>query len=298
MSLSLNLFIVIITVFNIIACLWLIYWTTKKHKGEAPAKQGDTTGHTWDDNLQEYNNPLPRWWLWLFYITIAFAFIYFYFYPGLGSYTGNLDWSQTSSYEQEMARSDKKYGVLFAEYRKQAIPELAQNQRAMESGQRLFLNHCATCHGTDAGGTAGFPNLSDNTWLYGGTAETIKFSIMHGRSGVMPPLGAGLSDDKLHNIASYVISLSRSPDANADLADGKAQFQQLACGGCHGADAKGNPALGAPNLTDSDWLYGGSLEAIKQTIKQGRNGQMPAHKDLLGEDKVHLLAAYVYHLSH
>lgn len=294
MSAGWNWYIVIITVVNILACLWLIKWTASK-KGE-DAKAGDTTGHVWDDDLAEYSNPLPRWWLWLFYITIIFAFIYLAFYPGLGNFKGMFGWNQKGQYEDEMAAADRQFAPIFADYAKQAIPELAKNTKAMESGQRLFLNYCSTCHGSAALGAPGFPNLTDKDWLYGGEPEAIKTTILDGRVGSMPAMGAGMTPEQLDQITAYVMSLSgRSADA-AQVEAGKAIYNQFACMGCHGPDGTG-ANLPGPNLTDKVWLYGGSPGSIRETIQKGRNGVMPAHRNFLGEEKSHLLAAYVYSLS-
>lgn len=286
--------VIIITVGNIVACYWLVKWATKPHKGEVAT--GDVTGHKWDETLEEYNNPLPRWWLWLFYITIVFGFAYLALYPGLGNYKGSLGWSSTGQYDYEMQQSEAKYKPIFTGFAKQDLESLAKDEKAIKVGQRLFLNYCATCHGSDAGGTRGFPNLSDNDWLWGGSAETIKTSILDGRVGSMPPWQSALGDQGVDEVAQYVVSLSgRQHDASKAQA-GKARFEMM-CVACHGMDGKGNQALGAPNLTDNIWLYGGSLGVIKQTISKGRMGIMPAHRDFLGEDKVHVLAAYIHSLS-
>ncbi len=296
MSGNWSLYIIILTVVNILGCFWIIRWTAKKKTAEE-AKQGDTTGHTWDGDLQEFNNPLPRWWLWLFYITIVFAGIYLALYPGLGDYAGKWEWDQESQYKQEMAAADKKYGPLYAAYAEKPIEQLAKDKKAMASGQRLFLNYCATCHGSDAGGAIGFPNLSDKDWLYGGSGDQIKTSILDGRVGAMPALGAGLTPERLDAITAYVLKLSgREADAK-QVEVGKAVYSELACFACHGQDGKGNATNGFPNLTDNVWLYGGSPGQIKETLQKGRMGNMPAHREFLGEQKAHLLAAYVYSLS-
>lgn len=286
--------VIIITVGNIVACYWLVRWATKPRHGEAAT--GDVTGHKWDDTLEEYNNPLPRWWLWLFYITIVFAFAYLALYPGLGNYRGSLGWSSTGQYQDEMRKADDEYGPVFAAFAKQSVDELAKNDNAVKVGQRLFLNYCATCHGSDAGGTRGFPNLTDNDWLWGGSSAAIKTTIMHGRTGSMPPWQAALGDQGVDEVANYVVSLSGRDHDAAMASAGKAKFEMM-CVACHGADGKGNQAMGAPNLTDKTWLYGSSMGVIKQTISKGRTGIMPAHGEFLGEDKVHVLAAYILSLS-
>lgn len=286
-------YVVLLTLGNIYACFWLVRWATRKRSNEAA--EGDVTGHSWD-GLEEYNNPLPRWWLWLFYITIVFSLIYIVLYPTIGNYQGILNWSSDSEYQQEMDAADAKYGPIFTKLAQQDVAALAADKKATQIGQRLFLNYCATCHGSDAGGGAGFPNLRDKDWLYGGSPEAIKASIMHGRRGMMPPWGAALGEQGVDEATAYVMSLSgRTVDA-AKASAGKARFNMM-CVACHAADGTGNQAMGAPNLTDKLWLYGGSEKAIAASIRNGRNGVMPAHKEFLGEDKVHVLAAYVYSLS-
>lgn len=298
MSSGISWYIAIVTIANILACVWLIWWTIKPKAGESA--KGDVMGHTWDGDLEEYNNPLPRWWLYLFYITIVFALVYLLLYPGLGSYAGLLGWSQDKQYEQEVARAQEKFDPIFEQYAKQDVATLVGDPRAKRIGERLYVTYCATCHGSDAGGAVGFPNLRDDDWLWGGSPDAIQTSILNGRvagmGGGMPAAGTlGLSDTDVENLVAYVMSLSgRQVDAQKAAA-GKEKF--AVCAGCHGPDGKGNQALGAPNLTDNIWLYGGSPGAIRATIENGRKGVMPAHKDFLGEAKVHLLTAYVYGLS-
>lgn len=290
-----SLYVIVITALNILACFWLIRWTSKKRTG-GEAAQGEVTGHTWDGDLQEYNNPLPRWWLWMFYITIVFAIGYLIIYPGMGNYQGTAKWDQTSQYAAEMAAAEATYQPIFEAYAKKPISELAKDPVAMESGHRLFLNNCAICHGSNAEGLNGFPNLTDHDWLYGGEPQMIKASILDGRNGVMPPMGAGMNQEQLAALTQYVLSLSGHGTDESQVAAGKPMFDSL-CVACHGADGKGNTALGAPNLTDNIWLYGGTPAAIQQTLTQGRQGKMPAHREFLGEARAHLLAAYVYSLS-
>ncbi len=295
-------FISIIAVLSFIGCYLMIRWTSRRRAGEA--NEGEVTGHTWDEDLQELNNPLPAWWLWMFYITIVFGLVYMALYPALGRFEGIFNWSQKDQYEAEVAAAEARFAPIFAAYAKQPIPQLAGDAAAMRAGQRLFLNYCAQCHGSSATGAVGFPNLTDEDWLYGGTPEAIKTSILKGRQGMMPPMAAALGgDENVEDVAHYVLSLSGAPHDAARAAAGKAKFG--ACAGCHGPDGKGslamgNPAMGAPNLTDGVWLHsnGPSLEAVMTAIREGRSGEMPAHEALLGEDKVHLLAAYVYSLSH
>ncbi len=287
--------VIALTLVNIFACYWLIKWTMKVREGESAV--GEVTGHAWD-GLQEYNNPLPRWWLWLFYFTIVFALVYLVLYPGLGNFKGMLGWSSAGQYMDEVKTADAKYGPIFARFAGTPIPELAKDKQAMEAGRRLFATYCTQCHGSDAGGTTHFPNLTDNDWLYGGTPEKIKETILNGRNGLMPPMGPVLGEQGVEEVAAYVMSLS-GREVDPKLAEaGKQKFVSAGCVGCHGMDAKGNQAIGAPNLTDTTWLHGSTARSIKETITKGRKSHMPAHKDFLGEDKVHLLAAYVYSLSH
>jgi cytochrome c oxidase cbb3-type subunit 3 len=295
MSNFLNWFITIISVGSFLGCVWLIWWSSRPRHNDAP--EGEVTGHTWDDGtLAEYNNPLPRWWLWLFYITIIFGLVYFFLYPAMGNYKGSLGWTQEGQYDQEMAKADQRYEPIFKAYAEQPIPALAKNEEAMKTGRRLFINYCSSCHGSDAGGAPGFPSLKDKDWLYGGSPENIETTILNGRMGNMPNLSAAIGGQEgVDELANYVLSLSGNAVDKAKAEAGKAKF--AVCAGCHGMDGKGNTTIGAPNLTDDIWLYGGSLGAIKKTISNGRNGVMPAHKDFLGTEKVHLLAAYVYSLS-
>jgi len=288
--------IAVITVASIVGCLLLLFSvSTGKVKRDANG-QVQTTGHTWDEDLGEFNNPLPRWWMWLFIITIVFGLGYLAFYPGLGAFQGKLGWSSANEYQEELQKAEAQYGPLFKQYASRDLKLVAADPQARAIGQRLFLNYCSQCHGSDARGGKGFPDLTDRDWLWGGKPEDIKATIMNGRNGVMPVMGGSLTGDAdVRNVASYVLSLSGSNEDGLAVFNGKAKF--AACAGCHGADGKGNPLLGAPNLTDKVWLHGGGIENVMETIRKGRNSVMPAHKDFLGEDKVHLLAAYVWSLS-
>lgn len=295
MSLSVSLYIIALVVGNTLGMWWLIRWTSKPIQSDH--SQDNTTGHTWDGDLQEFNNPLPRWWLWMFYFTIIFTGLYLLLFPGLGSFKGALGWSSTGQYEGEMATADERYQPIFAQYATKSVAEVAKDAKAQEMGQRLFVTYCASCHGSDARGALGFPNLADNDWLWGGEADTIKTTILNGRVGAMPAWGPILGEEKVEQVASYVQTLSgREADATKAAA-GQAVFATN-CAACHGIEGKGNPLMGAPNLTDNVWLYGNSPKTLVETITKGRQGKMPAHKDFLGEEKVHLLAAYVYSLSH
>ncbi len=275
--------------------VWLFYLLRGTNKAET--EEGVPTGHVWDENLEELNNPLPRWWLYMFYFTIFFAFGYLILYPGMGSFKGILGWTEVGEYEQEVADADAKFGPLFAQFEQTAIPELAKDEAAMKAGERLFVNYCAVCHGSDARGAPGFPNLRDNDWLHGGSPEKFEESILSGRnSASMISWEASLGGEEgVNQVAEYVMSLS-GRDVDATLAaEGETKF--ALCAGCHMPDGTGNQALGAPNLTDNIWLYGGSPRAIKESIAKGRQGIMPAHNEFLGTAKSHILAAYVYSLS-
>ncbi len=287
-------YVAVISVVSILGCAVLLY--SQSMTRPAKGQKVELHGHVWDEDLTEYNNPLPRWWAWLFYITIVFSLGYLAVYPGLGNFGGTFNWTSTNEYEAEIKQANAEYAPLFDKYLKVDIATLAKDAKANAMGQRLFLNDCAQCHGSDAGGAKGFPSLRDKDWLYGGDPATIETSILGGRNGVMPALGAAIGGEPgIKEVANYVRSLSGLKH-DAKLAEaGKAKF--AICAACHGAEAKGNPAMGAPNLTDAIWLYGNSEETITETIRNGRNNMMPAQKERLGEAKIHLLAAYVYSLG-
>jgi cytochrome c oxidase cbb3-type subunit 3 len=288
----------VLTLFGLVG--WgVMMWSQSQHKITLPpgaTALRQTTGHLWDVDLTELNTPMPRWWMWLFYITIVFALAYLVLYPGLGNYAGSLGWKSTEAYQQELKQAEADYGPLFAKYQQQDLKAVAADPQAHAIGERLFLTYCAQCHGSDARGSKGFPNLTDRDWLHGGEPDVIKTTIMNGRIGVMPSMAAALGSEKdVENVAHYVLSLSGSTSDPIKSVLGKAKFG--ACAACHGADGHGNQALGAPNLSDRVWLYGGSADTIMETIRRGRNNTMPAFKDFLGEGKVHVLAAYVWSLS-
>ncbi len=278
----------------IVAIVWLLQVTRKTKSDETTTDE--LMDHSYD-GIQEYNNPMPRWWIQLFYITIIFSIGYLVLYPGLGNWKGTLGWTQQNQHEAELAKANEIYNPIFEKYGAISIPQLvAEEPKAIEMGKRIFLNNCAVCHGSDAGGVAGFPNLRDKDWLWGGSPDKIVESISNGRTGTMPAWGGSLDELSLQQVTSYVFSLS-GRKADKDLAEaGKATFQMY-CVACHGAEGKGMDILGAPNLTDNIWLYGGSPATVTKTIREGRSGSMPAHADLLSKDKIHLVAAYIYGLS-
>jgi cytochrome c oxidase cbb3-type subunit 3 len=291
-----SLFVIVLTLVNIIACVWLLRWTAKPRSATEKIGGGADTGHVWDKDLREYNNPLPKWWLWLFYITVAFGLIYLALYPGLGSLRGVKGWSQASQYEDERAAAEAKAAQYLAPFAEMTVPQLAADPKAMATARNLFQNNCAQCHGSDGGGARGFPNLADKNWQWGGDPDTIVQTITAGRIAAMPPWGAVLGAEGVDAVVAYVQQLSGQQADATIAAAGKTQFETM-CAACHGIDGKGMAAVGAPDLTDDIWLYGGDAATIKQTIEGGRAGQMPAFGDRLGAERVRLLAAYALHLS-
>jgi len=291
--------IAIIVVISMLACLWLL-WSQSKVKVKLGADGKplpvDTTGHVWDEDLTEQNNPLPRWWQWLFYLTVIFSAGYLILFPGLGSLKGSLGWSSANAYDKEMKDAEAQFGPIFNKYLATDIPVLAKDPQAHAIGERLFLNTCSQCHGSDAQGGKGYPNLTDKDWLYGGEPKTIETTITEGRHGIMPVMAPAVgSDDDVRNVANYVLSLSDSAHDPIKAALGKPKF--VVCAACHGMDGKGNQAIGAPNLTDKIWLYGGGIDNVMAAVNKGHDNVMPAHKDILSPAKIHLLAAYVWSLS-
>lgn len=282
--------IIVLTLGTIAGTTWILFANRKTDDKE-------TTGHVFD-GIEEYDNPLPAWWFWGFLISIIFAVGYIIAYPGLGNFAGVLGWTQQNQYENEVSRANDKYGPIYAEFAAQPIAELAQNERAMRMAGRLFTDNCAQCHGADAMGSRGFPNLTDNVWNWGGEPEQILATITHGRTALMQAWEPMIGTAKVAAVTDYVVSLSDSDqqvDANL-VAEGEGVYKTY-CVACHGADGTGNVLFGAPDLTDGVWLYGGSKNDITLTIAKGRNGAMPAQKELLYPEKIHLLAAYVYGLS-
>lgn len=289
-----SIYVTAITLGGIIGCLLLLYLTARK---KVVPSADNTTGHVWDEDLRELNNPMPKWWMWLFIITSVFGFAYLAAYPGLGSFAGKLGWTQLGAYENEMAKARADLEPLYAKFTSMSIEDMAKDPQAMAIGERLFMNNCAQCHGSDARGGKSFPNLTDGDWLHGGTPEKIRETITDGRIGIMPPVAAAVgTPDDVRNLSHYVLSLSGSPHDSLKASLGKSKF--TACAACHGMDGKGNQALGAPNLTDDIWLHGWGEAAITAMINNGKHNEMPAQKDKLTEAQIAVLASYVWGMSH
>lgn len=288
-----SVYVAAITVIGIVACLLLLWFSGK---AKAMTANDNTTGHVWDGDLREMNNPLPRWWVWLFIITVVFSLLYLFLYPGLGTSPGQLGWSQLGQYQAEMAKGEKEVAPLYARFTAMSAQDMARDAQAMAIGERLFMNNCAQCHGSDARGSKGFPNLADGDWLWGGAPEQIQESIAKGRMGVMPPMAAAVgTPEDVKNVAHYVLSLSNSPHDSLRASLGKAKFGT--CAACHGADGKGNTALGAPNLTDDIWLHGWGEGAIIAMINSGKTNQMPAQEGKLSAAQIQVLSSYVWSRS-
>ena len=281
-----------LTVLSLLFCVFILVVASKRRV----MASDNTTGHVWDEDLRELNNPLPRWWTWLFVITVVFAVIYLALYPGLGSLPGTFGWTSTGQWQAEQQKARSAMAPVYARFSAMPAAELARDAQAMGIGERLFVNNCAQCHGLDAHGSKGFPNLTDSDWLGGSGAEYIAKTVSAGRTGVMPPMAAAVgSSDDVKNIAHYVLSLSGSAHNNLSAQLGKLKF--AACAACHGADGKGNQALGAPNLTDKVWLHGWGEEAIVAIVNQGKTSVMPNFEGRLSAEQIHVLAAYVLTLS-
>ena len=283
------------TIVFIIWCVWLIGWSAKQ--GPQGKEDEDLVGHKWDGDLEEWNNPTPKWWLYLYFITIAWAVGYMIVYPGIGAFDGVAGWTSEGQYEQEMQRAEDRYAPIYERFAEMDFAELAQNEEALALGRSLFASYCTTCHGSAARGAPGYPNLTDGDWQWGGTEKDIITSISNGRIAVMTPWGQVLgSDEAVDNMVRYVQSLSGMAEADEAAMSAQARFTTL-CAACHMPTGTGNPLLGAPNLTDDIWLYGSDADTIRTAIVQGRNGQMPPHGEFLGENRTRILAAYVYSLS-
>ncbi len=313
-----SIWVIVLTLACLAIIFGLLLWNLKNYTG---VKEGESCGHEFD-GIEELNNPLPKWWTYMFFATFIWSVYYLAAYPGLGNWEGLGKWTSSNQgitslaeskeateqalangenvqLDQEFIAADERFGPIFESFAKQDIETLVKDEKALEIGQRLFSQNCAQCHGSDARGGQGFPNLTDNDWLYGGTPDKIKETLLYGRVAAMPPWGDALGEQGIKEMTAHVLSLSGRTVNQKDAAAGAAKFAM--CAACHGADGKGSVAhnlpFGAPNLTDNIWLYGRSKRAVEETLINGRAGVMPAWKDILGEDKVHLLTAYVYSLS-
>jgi len=290
-----GILVAIVSLANIAGLMYLLA-SLRRRPGET-AGTGETTGHVWDEDLRELNNPLPRWWLWLFILTVVFGLGYLVIYPGLGNYTGASGWSSQKQYQEQTVAAEAVLARTLAPFERQDVTALARNPDALRIGRNLFMNNCSTCHGSDARGAPGFPNLTDKDWLFGGTPEAIVQTISYGRTSVMPPWREALGGDAgVEDALAYVLSLSGRHGSAGNMENGRAKFTVI-CVACHGADGRGTQALGAPNLTDQTWLNGGAVATVRETISKGRQAQMPAQLERLGETRVKLLAAYVISLG-
>jgi cytochrome c oxidase cbb3-type subunit 3 len=292
-------YVIGIVVFGLVYCA-IVLIGAARHKVvyDAQGNVDKTTGHVWDEDLRELNNPLPRWWLVLFILTLAFAAGYLSLYPGLGDSKGKLNWTSRGQLEAEIQKASVEQEKIFARFKNASFEDLARDAQAHAIGQRLFLNNCAACHGSDAKGNKGFPNLTDNDWIHGGTQEKIIETITHGRRGQMPVMAAAVgTPEEVRQVANYVLSLSGAGHNSIAAELGKAKFKQV-CGACHGQDGKGNQAIGAPNLSDKTWLHGFGEEAILNMVNKGKLNIMPAQETRLSADQIRLVGAYVWSLSH
>ena len=300
MSMGWTWYVIFLVALNIFGCAWLLWWSSRRRPGDPKPEE---TSHVWDGDLTEYNKPLPRWWINLFYLTILFAIGYLIWYPGLGNFAGYGKWTSGGEHDRDAAVDNARLEKTFAPYKDRSIDALAADPQAVKLGKSIFGNTCATCHGSSAMGATGYPNLTDDIWHWGGSPDRILETVLDGREGVMPPWGPTLvgmgGENAVDYVAAYVRTLSHPDSLKNDYmaAQGQALYANV-CVACHGPEGKGDPAMGAPDLTDNYWLYGDSTEAIRKTIAEGRHGTMPAHRAVLGETRARLAAAYVWSLSH
>ncbi len=286
-------FVIVLVVSNIAGTAWLLWWTSRRRPGDGE----QTTGHVWDGDITEYNKPLPRWWINLFWLTIVFAIGYLAWYPGMGNLAGYAGWSSAGEHDAEQSAADARVADAFGRFAAMPVDQVAKDAEALAFGGRLFANHCAMCHGADGRGAKGFPDLTDDDWLWGGSPDAVLQTVLHGRQASMPPLAGAVGGDiGVTEIAAYVQSLSGRKADPGLAAAGKGRFAGI-CAACHGVDGKGNQAMGAPNLTDDVWLYGGDFASISAAIREGHDGMMPAHQPIIGELRSRLVAAYAWSLS-
>ena len=286
-----SMWIIVLTTVTIVGITWILFANRKRE--DQPADK--TTGHEYD-GIQELDNPLPAWWFYIVSIFLKWGVGYLVIYTGMGNFPGILGWTQVEQHDRQVTAADEKFRTMRDRYMALPVEEIAGDPAVRKMGMRMFGNNCAQCHGADAKGSYGFPNLADGDWIFGGTPDAIKASISAGREAAMPPWGSIIGDKGVTDVTAYVMNINGREADTAQAAAGEKVFQTY-CVACHGADATGNPALGAPNLKNGIWLYGGTPEQISHSIRAGRNGVMPAHKDTLSEDKIHIITAYVYGLS-
>jgi cytochrome c oxidase cbb3-type subunit 3 len=292
MSSAWSWYVAVATIVSMLACFWLVFWTNRQRS--TPEEIKESEAHVWDEDIRELNNPLPMWWLYLFILTLIWGGLYFLLYPGLGGFAGLKSWTQNQQYEVEVAAAEERYGPIFARYGAMPLSAVVNEADALAIGKSLFGNYCAQCHGSGALGAPGFPNLTSGAWQWGGTPEQIKQTILNGRRGVMPPLAAVFPDDE--SVDAMVRYVQNIPDGTDTASPAHGRYMTL-CIACHGPEGGGMQVLGAPSLKDDVWLYGSSPQEIRKSIVEGRNGVMPAHAGLIGPDRAHILAAYVYSLS-
>lgn len=292
MSSAWSWYVAIGTILSLLACFWLVVWTNKQRQTDEDIAEAES--HVWDGDVRELNNPLPMWWLWSFILTLVFSGVYLVVYPGLGAFAGLSDWSQINQYDEEVAAAEAAYGPVFARYGTMPVADLVDDPQALSIGNSLYANYCSQCHGSTAKGARGFPNLTDNDWLYGGESDKIELAILNGRSGIMPALGPALGTEE--DIAAMIDYVRSMPDGQNTESPAHAKYMTL-CIACHGATGTGNQLLGGADLTDDIWLYGSSETEVRRSIVEGRNGVMPGHSHLIGPDRARILAAYVYSLS-
>ncbi|MFI2811539.1 MULTISPECIES: cytochrome-c oxidase, cbb3-type subunit III [Microbulbifer] len=295
MSTFWSIWVIVLTLANLALVIWVLFANRKVAVDDQQEPGNQTTGHVYD-GIEEYDNPLPRWWFLMFVGTLVFSALYLVVYPGMGNFKGVSGWTSVGELENSQEKALERFDETFGKYAEMPIEQIADNREALKMGARIFANNCAVCHGADGGGNYGFPNLTDEAWLYGGTPEKILETLYKGRQGMMPPQGPIIGEEGVKNVTEYVLSMN-GLEHNAEMAAAGKQVFGTVCMACHGMDGKGNQALGAPNLTDNIWLYGSSREQIQHTVRGGRSNQMPAQKDKLREDKIRLVAAYVYSLS-
>jgi cytochrome c oxidase cbb3-type subunit 3 len=275
-------------------CLWLIFSQREWLKPQ-PGKVEDT-GHVWDGDLREMNNPVPRWWTVMYIMMCLFGLGYLVLYPGLGAFQGSLAYTSAQEVKQDQAALDATVKPIYARFANMDIPQIAADPEAHLIGERLFLNNCAQCHGSDAKGSTSFPNLVEGDSIYGRQPDVLLATITQGRNGVMPAFGAAIDARTAGDIAQYVRSLSGLAHDQIRTLRGKPEYMNT-CAACHGPEGKGNKALGAPNLTDDVWLYGSSEATIVHGIVNGRNNRMPAQNQTLSAEQIRLVAAWVWGLS-